>query len=39
MAGLVPGIHVLLNRRDCKKDVDGRDQPGHDEKISDEKLS
>jgi hypothetical protein len=30
MPGLVPGIHVLA----ClsKKDVDGRDQPGHDEK-------
>jgi hypothetical protein len=29
MPGLVPGIHVLLRRR--KKDVDGRDQPGHDD--------
>jgi len=28
MPGLVPGIHVLLD--DCKKDVDGRDKPGHD---------
>jgi GTP-binding protein len=30
MPGLVPGIHVLP----CvsKKDVDGRDKPGHDEK-------
>jgi len=28
MPGLVPGIHVLgLSRR---KDVDGRDKPGHD---------
>jgi hypothetical protein len=28
MPGLVPGIHDLL----CfKKDVDGRDKPGHDE--------
>jgi hypothetical protein len=26
MPGLVPGIHVL----DFKKDVDGRDKPGHD---------
>jgi citronellyl-CoA dehydrogenase len=27
MPGLVPGIYVLL----CdKKDVDGRDKPGHD---------
>jgi hypothetical protein len=24
----VPGIHVLLDG--CKKDVDGRDKPGHD---------
>jgi hypothetical protein len=30
MPGLVPGIHVLKRRR--KKDVDGRDKPGHDEK-------
>jgi hypothetical protein len=29
MPGLVPGIHVLLRSR--KKDVDGRDKPGHDE--------
>jgi hypothetical protein len=31
MPGLVPGIHVLsaLNT----KDVDGRDKPGHDEKV------
>jgi hypothetical protein len=28
MPGLVPGIHVLLNN---KRDVDGRDKPGHDE--------
>ena len=27
MPGLVPGIHVLFD----KKDVDGRDKPGHDE--------
>jgi hypothetical protein len=27
MPGLVPGIHVLLARM---KDVDGRDEPGHD---------
>jgi hypothetical protein len=27
MPGLVPGIHVL---RSTKKDVDGRDKPGHD---------
>jgi hypothetical protein len=32
MPGLVPGIHVLLLLR--KKDVDGRDEPGHDEKAS-----
>jgi hypothetical protein len=29
MAGLVPAIHVLLRVK--KKDVDARDQPGHDE--------
>ncbi len=28
MPGLVPGIHVL---GDTKQDVDGRDEPGHDE--------
>jgi hypothetical protein len=27
MAGLVPAIHVLLA---AKKDVDARDEPGHD---------
>jgi hypothetical protein len=27
MPGLVPGIHVLV-----AEDVDGRDEPGHDEK-------
>jgi hypothetical protein len=27
MPGLVPGIHVLAT----KKDVDGRDKPGHDD--------
>jgi hypothetical protein len=26
MPGLVPGIHALA----AKKDVDGRDKPGHD---------
>ena len=30
MPGLVPGIHVSLHL--SKKDVDGRDKPGHDEK-------
>jgi len=29
MPGLVPGIHGLLHS--SKKDVDGRDEPGHDE--------
>jgi hypothetical protein len=29
MPGLVPGIHVFTASR--KKDVDGRDEPGHDE--------
>ena len=28
MPGLVPGIHVLVSAR---KDVDGRDKPGHDD--------
>jgi hypothetical protein len=28
MPGLVPGIHVLAS---SKRDVDGRDKPGHDE--------
>ncbi|MEH2515473.1 hypothetical protein V1279_001046 [Bradyrhizobium sp. AZCC 1610] len=35
MPGLVPGIHVL-SVSDCnvsnKKDVDGRDNPGHDDR-------
>ena len=30
MPGLVPGIHVFAPT--SKKDVDGRDKPGHDEK-------
>jgi hypothetical protein len=29
MPGLVPGIHVFISS--SKKDVDGRDKPGHDE--------
>ena len=29
MPGLVPGIHVFFA---VTKDVDGRDEPGHDEK-------
>jgi hypothetical protein len=29
MPGLVPGIHVLASPG--KKDVDGRDKPGHDD--------
>jgi hypothetical protein len=28
MPGLVPGIHVFSSL--CDKDVDGRDEPGHD---------
>jgi hypothetical protein len=32
MPGLVPGIHVL--QASSKKDVDGRDKPGHDESES-----
>jgi len=30
--GLDPGIHVLLDAH--KKDVDGRDKPGHDDKAN-----
>jgi hypothetical protein len=30
MPALVAGIHLLLFS--CVKDVDGRDEPGHDEK-------
>jgi hypothetical protein len=30
MPGLVPGIHALFSL--SKKDVDGRDKPGHDKK-------
>ena len=30
MPGLVPGIHVFASPW-SKKDVDGRDKPGHDE--------
>jgi hypothetical protein len=33
MAGLVPAIHVLLQR--CKKDVDGRHEAGHDAERAD----
>jgi hypothetical protein len=29
MPGLVPGIHVFTAA--MKEDVDGRDEPGHDE--------
>jgi hypothetical protein len=29
MPGLVPGIHVVASTQ--RKDVDGRDKPGHDE--------
>jgi hypothetical protein len=31
MPGLVPGIHVFLV--EAFIDVDGRDKPGHDEKL------
>jgi hypothetical protein len=30
MPGLVPGIHVFLAASMVRKDVDGRDEPGHD---------
>jgi hypothetical protein len=29
MTGLVPGIHAVV--QSSKKDVDGRDKPGHDD--------
>jgi hypothetical protein len=29
MPGLVPGIHVFCVG--CRQDLDGRDEPGHDE--------
>jgi hypothetical protein len=32
MPGLVPGIHVLSVPE--RKDEDGRDEPGHDERMS-----
>ncbi len=32
MAGLVPAIYVFSHG--CPYDVDARDKPGHDEKIS-----
>jgi hypothetical protein len=31
MPGLVPGNHVLAMR--LRKDVDGRDEPGHDDLV------
>jgi hypothetical protein len=31
MPGLVPGIHVLASLK--RNDVDGRDEPGHDEEM------
>ena len=36
MPGLVPGIHVLF---DSGEIVDGRDEPGHDEKKSNEETT
>jgi hypothetical protein len=35
MPGLVPGIHVYAA---TKKDVDGRDEPGHDGVIQCERV-
>jgi hypothetical protein len=32
MPGLVLGIHVFLYGRAARKDVDGRDKPGHDKR-------
>ena len=37
MPGLVPGIHVFMAIA-AKQDVDGRDKPGHDEKLFDQVL-
>jgi hypothetical protein len=34
MPGLVPDIHVLLLA--TRKDVDGRDKPGHDDAVLDD---
>jgi hypothetical protein len=36
MPGLVPGIHVLLSS--SENDVDGRDEPGHDETTDQEAI-
>ncbi|MGJ4997448.1 hypothetical protein ACQR0Z_23705 [Bradyrhizobium sp. HKCCYLS3077] len=36
MPGFVPGIHVVLSVPD---DVDGRDEPGHDDVVRDERIS
>jgi hypothetical protein len=36
MPGFMPGIHVLKQR--VKKDVDGRDKPGHDEEVRHPRL-
>jgi len=33
LCALVPGLHVLLSKPGAKKDVDGRDKPGHDESV------
>jgi hypothetical protein len=33
MAGLVPAIHDLLVVAESKKNVDGRDKPGHDGEV------
>jgi len=37
MPGLVPGIHVFLSGP--SKDVDGRDEPGHDVEADGHKTS
>jgi hypothetical protein len=36
MPGLVPGIYVLLAPK--VKDVDGRDEPGHDRKRNGKRI-
>ena len=33
MPALVAGIHVLAAVQESKKDVDGRDKPGHDDVV------
>jgi hypothetical protein len=36
MPGIVPGIHVLF---DASEDVDGRDEPGHDDRNGNKEIN